>query len=134
MLAHVHYTPGVGNLDNPDPCNFQLRANSFRIKLCSHTNLEKFSVWLILKKVGMGRDSGYSFLADSNLIKVYIGKKVNSRPTDESHCIEVRRKCTYVNPNLFGEKPLYFVAHFVNSAYFDIANDEYETFERKSYF
>ena len=64
---------------------------------------------------------------------MYVSENVNSQSTYELCLLKVCGKCIGINTNLFGARPLYFGAHFTNSPYFDIADEEYEKFERNNW-
>ena len=134
-FEHVRWTPCGWNLDPCKPFPFEMRTKSFRMELCPHLNKEKFAPWLTVKESTMGTDAGYGLFADrffakNDIITVYVGKKADTKSTDESRRLEISGRLIDVTPTYFGARPLYYGAHFANSPYYLIPDDQHDAYDR----
>ena len=134
-FEHVRWTPCGWNIDPCRPYPFEMRTKSFRMELCPHSNKEKFAQWLIVQESTIGTDAGYGLFADrffkkNDIVTVYVGKKAGTKPTDETRRLEISGRVIDVQPTYFGARPLYFGAHFANSPYFQIPDDQHDAYDR----
>ena len=59
-----------------------------------------------------------------------LAKKVGTKPTDKSRRLEISGHVIEVKPTYFGARPLYFGAHFTNSPYYQIPDDQHDAYDK----
>ena len=69
-------------------------------------------------------------LKKDDIITIYVGKKANNQNTDDSRRLDISGNLIDVQPSYFGARPLYFGAHFANSPYYHIPDDQHDAYDR----
>ena len=94
----------------------------------------KFAQWLTVKESTICADAGYGlytalFFRTDDTITIYVGKKANNQNTDDSRRLDISRNLIDFQPSYFGARPLYFGAHFANSPYYHIPNNQHDAYD-----
>ena len=120
-------------VDPWDPHPFNVRTKSFQMEFSLDGT--KFLQWVTVKRSLMGANAGCGLFAARtfmvhDIITVYFGTKAKSKTKDNTRCLIVGKKIIDVPPQKAGARPLYFGAHFANTPYWGLEDDQHDLHDK----